>query len=258
MTPVNAEKYYKANIDEEKEYVRLAFGREVKKGDIIFVDTIGGNEQATAPEDGYEVKHVNGKQSFVSTANALPAEELELPVPRKDLTAAYIKKIKPLKKGDEITFTPAKEGEEPDGIDNIYPTYAEKDGFIIALANEKEPAFMSNFELTSCFNYAGQRYGTDKEIIIADKNKPPVTGILIKEDTVFDFKGGECFAPAGSLLYKNPHDEDGYTVDDWMKWPNTALRVSPGWMEQLAQKARHIATLKTQEQLRKLPRIKLT
>lgn len=252
MKTVNAEEYYKEHIADEKEYVRLAAAREVKAGEIVFIEAISGNEQAVAPRDGYEARHyITGPkftQFFVSKANALHPDKLELAVPKKDLTAEELERIKPVQRGDQFTV----EGE------NGYTKWAEKDGFFITQKDGKEPVFMSNFELMSAFNYAGKKRGIQEEIVVADKSKPLITGIILKEDVIFAFKSSQITAPAGSFLWKNPDDEDGYTVDEWIKSPNAVLRVAPQWLEKQAAKARREAALANQEKLKKkLPRIQL-
>jgi hypothetical protein len=252
MKTVNAEEYYKAHIGDEREYVRLAAAREVKAGEIVFIEAVSGTEQAVAPKDGYEAKHyITGpkfSQFFVSKANALHPDKLELAVPKKDLTAEELERIKPVQRGDEFTV----EGE------NGYTKYAEKDGFFITQQDGKEPLFMSNFELLTAFNYAGKKRGIQEEIVIADKTKPPVTGIILKEDVIFAFKSSQITAPAGSFLWKNPDDEDGYTVEEGIRSPNAVLRIAPQWLEKQAAKARHEVTSARQEELKKRkPQIKL-
>jgi len=245
MKTVNAEEYYKEHIADEKDYVRLAAAREVKAGEIVFLDAVHGHEQAVAPRDGYEARHyITGprfKQFFVSKANALHPDKLELAVPKKDLTEEELARIKPVQRGDEFTV----EGE------NGFTRYAETDGFFITQPDGKEPVFMTNFELTTAFNYAGKKRGIQEEIVVADKTKPLITVIILKEDVIFEFKSSQITAKAGSFLWKNPDDEDGYTVDEWIKSPNAVLRVAPQWLEKQAAQARHKVTSARQEELKK-------
>ncbi len=221
MTATSAEEYYKAHQNEEKEYVRIWVAREVKSGDRITINSaLGVDAVVSAPEDGYEIKDHAGTSEFLTKAEfkeqAVPADDFELPLPKEDLTEEELKLLNPVKKGDEIVVNP--------GITII--TRAERDGFILSSEEGGNSIFISNFELTSEFNYAGRKFETEKELIVTDKLDPPVKGIILTEDVIFAFKAGEYNAPAGSLLFINSKDEDGYTVDDRIKSPNASLRVT--------------------------------
>lgn len=219
MTAVNAEQYYKAYQSQEKEYVTIATAQPVKAGGTAIIN-VGFNVQVSVDEDGYQLSDAAGNFSYLSnkdfTAKTVSADSLELPVVKQDLAVDDLKAIKPVKKGDTIC------------VDVGLPiqTTAKKDGFLVTTEEGKLPIFMSNFELTSTFNYSGKKFETEKILVVVDKEATPRKGIILQEEVTFTFKAGEYTAPAGSLLYVNPDDEDGYTVQPYRS-ANAALRIAP-------------------------------
>ena len=210
MTSVNAEEYFKAHQAQEKEYVPVSTARKIKAGQTVLINTVLGIDAfVKAPEDGYEVKGPSDSKKFLTKSQlkqqTVAADELELPAAKEDLTAEELKLIKPVKKGEEIYVNP--------GLPIV--GRAEQDGFIVTDEDGKYSRFVSNYELTSSFNYAGKKYKThDEADIIVQKDQAPLKGIILTEDVTFAFKAGEYEAPKGSLLFVNPDDEDGYTVDN--------------------------------------------
>ncbi len=111
-----------------------------------------------------------------------------------------------------------------------------QDGFIVG--SKEFATFISNYELTTEFNYAGKKFETDKETIVMNKKERPFKGIILMEDVTFAFKSGDHEMPKGSILYANPKDEDGYWAEGSA---NLMFRVAaaPAVKKSLINKLRH-------------------
>lgn len=227
MTAVTPEEFYQANIDKEKEYVRIYAAFEVKAGE----ESATGVAGPIVKEDGYELNRRRngflGKAEFERKAS--PAEKLPLPVPKENLSENELQSIKLIRKGERIIVKFSPNG--------TLHKVAEYNGCIIKSETDGCEMYLSNFELASQFNYAGQKYEPEKERIVTLSDEPPLKGILLDEETTFAFRSGNKTIPAGSLLYLDPASEDGYSTEI-MPAPrnrfhlsaNARLRLSPAWI----------------------------
>jgi len=248
MTTVTPAEYYQANIDKEKEYVRVYTAHEVKAGD----ESLTGVAGSLIQEDGYELnRRTDGflrKAEFARKAS--PAEHLPLVVPKDNLSEKELNDIRLVRKGERIIVKITPNG--------TLHKRAEYNGCIIKSEKDGCEMYLSNFELTSQFNYAGKKYETENEKIIFLKDEPPLKGILLDRETTFVFEGREKTIPAGSLLYCDPQSPDGYSTEI-MPSPrirfrlsaNARLRLSPAWI------ARDIAARKQAKLNAHAPRFKL-
>lgn len=249
MAAMTPEEFYKANIDKEKEYVRIYTAREVKAGESID----RGCYFEDIKEDGYEIsKGVGYRNKREFAVQTTPAENMELPLPKKDLDKEYLQNIRPVKKGERFWIDY--------GGGTLSCSTAAQDGYIITKG--KGQLFMSHFELMSQFNYAGKGHETEKELIITMNDETPLTGIILDEDVTFAFKDCTQSARAGSLLFVDPKSEDGYGLQRPILPFNTQLRISAGWtarkQEEESIRNQHDTALKKQEKLKACaPRIRL-
>ncbi|MBU6475474.1 MAG: hypothetical protein KGL10_08320 [Alphaproteobacteria bacterium] len=220
MSAINAKEYYETHKSAEREYIPIVTARAVKAGETVTVNSVLGiDAMVKAPEDGYQISGSGGYKKFFTEEQlkekTVPAEGLELPAPKEDIPEEELEYIQPVKKGEKIYVNP--------GIP--VAARADEDGFIVKDKDSDYSAFMSNYELTSLFNYAGGKYEThEQRAVVALKDAPRLKGIILQENVTFAFRNGEYTAPKGSLLFVNADDEDGYTVT-----PRTNLefRVAP-------------------------------
>jgi hypothetical protein len=221
---VKAQDYYRQHAAEEREYARVYVARPAGPGDS-YVD---GVFEKGIREAGYKLSvytDVNTtQQAFLNTrdfdAQAKDASKLRLPVPREDLSAEDAAKLTPVGKGRNYV---ASFFEQTTGCDGFLCKTSEGQGFI------------SNYALTTAFNYAGAKVETEKEQLVTLQDEPMLKGFILAEDVTFAFKAGNYEAKKGSFLYVNAQDEDGYTV---MKpgYAQFALRRNPS-AEEIAEES---------------------
>jgi len=208
---VKAENFYKANAGQEKAYVAVYVARPVKAGATVEISNSAfGPAQVRAGSDGYQVSTYrdlrNSYKVFVDTAafakDYAPADQLAPIVDKEEISEEKMV-MKPVARGGTLV------------IDTVLGIAAQvsapSDGFAVT-TDGGERLFLSNYELSAMFNYAGRKSQSTPDTLVCDKGAPLMKGIILQKDTVFDFKAGEYKAPAGSFLYANPDDEDGYTV----------------------------------------------
>lgn len=221
MTAITAHDYYQSHKAQEKSYTHVYTARPVKKGEtIIIMSGLGIGAQVKAPSNGYLVEDNMTRQpgTFLTEsefkAQAVTADQFRLPAAKEDLPTGV--KLEPVAKGDTAV------------VDSFLGIYAQvsvdADGFIVIEGQSR--SYVTNFELTSCFNYAGKKKKTHDVLVVADKEDAPVKGIVLTEDVTFAFKKGDYAAPKGSILIVNADDEDGYTIYTGSQ-ANTFLRTKP-------------------------------
>ncbi|MDI1229353.1 MAG: hypothetical protein PSY14_16865 [bacterium] len=208
-TAIDAGAYYAAHQASEKEYVRVYAARAMATGESTTANAGGFLIETSVEAPGYELSAYqdfqNSAQDFLTAAEfkakTLPASALPLAVAREDITAEEAKGMVAVAKGTKIT------------IDVGLPiqTRAPHDGFTVDVGGSL-PVFMSNYEVGAAFNYAGQKKSTQEELVVRLKDEAPLKGIVLTEDVTFDFKEGAFEAKAGSFLYPNKDDVDGFTV----------------------------------------------
>jgi hypothetical protein len=236
MTAITPKDYYAAHSSEEKEYVRVYMARKVKAGEEVKVRY----QSVTVAEDGYLV---SAADSFGSdrdlliraadfVAKTTPAADLPLPVPKKELREERVEVIKPVSKGELIN--PYKLPQ---------PRPARTDGFIVTI-NGRE-TFMSNHQLTSKFNYAGEKRETKNLLLVTINGEAPIRGVLLDQLTDFTLKDSTYTVSSG-LLYRDPVSADGYVVR-YANATNTDLRLSAAWS---AKHDSHLIALDNQAQLK--------
>lgn len=223
-TPVNAAEFFKAHEAEAKEYVQVYAARSLKTGDSRIANVGGLNIQTQAETSGYEVARYtsmhNSEKTFLAAKEFADktalADTLAPAVAREDISAEDMASFTPVAKGQSITVNA--------GLP--IATRADMDGFTVKV-DDGLPIFMSNYAISTLFNYAGAKKNTHEDLIVRFKDEPELKGFILKDETTFAFKEGEYTAPAGSFLYENKDDVDGYTV---MKpgFAQFALREAPG------------------------------
>lgn len=212
ITPAD---YYQANIAREQSYMRVYMARKVKAGEEV---EVGYNNMVTAAVDSYLISGGNGhadQRDRLMTATEFaektkPAGSLALPEPRQDLT---MKIVKAAAKGELVKLYGLKK-----------PTQARADGFVVN--NGNTDIFMTNHELASKFNYAGEKRVTQELQLVTINYETPIRGILIQERTAFQLKTYVHHESSG-LLYRDPVSEQGYVVR-FENSVNTDLRLAPG------------------------------
>jgi len=223
---IDAAEFFKAHAGEAKDYVQVYAARALKVGESRVADIGGLNIQTRTETAGYELARYTsmhdskkvflGAQAFAE--KTAPADTLAPAVPREDLTAEDMKAFTPVAKGDRIAVDV--------GLPII--TNADMDGFTVKTGDEKSlPVFLSNYAVSTLFNYAGAKKHTHEDLIVRIKDEPELKGIILKEETTFAFKEGDYTALAGSFLFENKEDVDGYTVMP-PGFAQFALREAPG------------------------------
>ncbi len=221
---VNAAVYYNDHVDQEQSYAHITVASPVKTNDNIVVNAaFGFNIQTRVDEDGYHLTDYAAAKpllGFLSTtafnAQAIRADSYELAAPRHELPEAALSTLQAVRKDDTIYIDT--------GFGIPAETKAPCSGAVAVIEGSR--VFLSNFELTSKFNNIGGLH-SDPEVMIVTSNKEPlVKGIVLRETVTFDFKDGEFTAPAGSFLFANPKDVDGYTVYP-PEYAQMALRTPP-------------------------------
>jgi hypothetical protein len=208
--PVSVAGYYAANKAKEKEYVQVYAARAVGPGDRVTLDTpLGVSVQQSVREKGYELSAYSALSSSCKTfvteekfaAGTEPADQLPPATPRV-----------PMSEEEQAALTPVARGERI-FVNAFLPviTDASYDGFILSAGDDKK-IYLSNYELTAMFNNVSGRKNTHADLVVRLTDEPAVKGIVLKEAVLFDFKDGPHEAPAGSFLYENADDPDGYTV----------------------------------------------
>jgi hypothetical protein len=82
---------------------------------------------------------------------------------------------------------------------------AECDGYLIQ--EKRFPQFLSKAAYAAIFG--DQEPVEGQQILIAGN---PIGCVVLDQEVTFEFLAGDCTAAAGSVLYENDNDEDGYTV----------------------------------------------
>jgi hypothetical protein len=241
MTAISPSEFYKANIGKEKEYVRIHVAHKIKTGEEI--DLIWRRK---ATEDGYEFDYefMTDNEFAIRT---VPADGLELPLPKKDLSPEYLQKLIPVKRGDR--FAVGCNGK----------ALAPQDAFITAKGDGFE--YIDGFELASSFNYAGQNPVMERAAAFIWRDQQPFKAILLDTATTFAFRQDERTASAGSLLILTPESEDGYKLH--CPYPagtsiNGQIRVSAACTAKIRAAEQHEAAAAKQAKLKsRAPRIRL-
>lgn len=217
---VNAADYYKEHATDEREYLRVYVARPVKEGDRMTV-TSPLPMITRADEEGYEVSaytSMSGSEKFFMSAEEFKEKMQDATIyaaadAAEDLPADV--KVKPAAKGKLIV---SNNGGIP------VQSKAPYDGVIVEAGDNR--LYLSNYELTSIFNYAGKKESTHPELLVRLKDEPPVKGIVLREDVTFAFLDGDAKATAGSLLMPNPDDKDGYTSVGGVAYARVGLRLN--------------------------------
>ncbi|MEZ0262983.1 MAG: hypothetical protein ACAH80_18405 [Alphaproteobacteria bacterium] len=204
---VDVAEYYAANKHKEREYVRVYAARPVKEGDTY----VNGIFQCSVDEPGYRVSAYNSMQKSeekIMTAaefkEKTEAADAFFPaVPKEDIDADDMKRLTPVRKGKRIAINV--------GVPIL--TEAAHDGFLYTTEKDGD-IFISNYGLTTQFNYAGKKEQTHEDLLVKMKDEPAFKGMILAEDVTFNFKSGPFDAKAGSFVQPNPDDEDGFTA-----WP---------------------------------------
>jgi hypothetical protein len=182
--------------------------RKIKKGDKMVVGS--GLKFATrAKEDGWLLKSMSGDASAFLTkaefARAAVAEVHTIGDERTEITSDY--KVRAVKKGQQIVAYPFGPGL---GVQDTAGTNAYLVGFPDA---PDAPRYFSETDFKRQFRNPGEKPATITFYRSKDLDpKDETQMIVLKEDTTFAFKAGECEGKAGDVLYVNSKDEDGYTV----------------------------------------------
>ncbi|MBI1214344.1 MAG: hypothetical protein GC185_00830 [Alphaproteobacteria bacterium] len=209
---VNAAEYYASKQGQEKEYVRVYAARPVQPGELMTLDTaLGIAVQQRARESGYELSAYESfsrsHKSYLAekdfAASTEPAGKLPPAVPREEMTAEEQAALKPVAKGEQVF------------VNAVLPVLAKADydGFILTTEDDKK-VYLSNYELKAAFNNVAGAKNTHPDLVVRRTDEPALKGIVLTEDVTFKFKEGDYEAKAGSFLYPNADDVDGFTVTE--------------------------------------------
>lgn len=180
--------------------------RRVKAGDPVIIN-MGLPVQTRAAEDGWQISS-RGAHDFKNDADfARQFKKVEYK-PTRDLPADAT--VEPVKKGDRIFTQPW------DDTDMGVAGKAETDGYIVRLPEKGNKArFMSRSAFNNTFRNAAEPAANDDSQgmyqYVPQRDDKPIRFLVLPKDTIFAFKAGPFTAEAGSVLFENPDDEDGYT-----------------------------------------------
>jgi hypothetical protein len=217
MTNMTPEEFYKANIDRENEYVRVYPAYEVKAG------IPAGRKKIVPEQDGYIFTRDRDEEIMSNAefaAKTASAQDLDLPLPRKDLNAETCDSIRPIGKGEIFHFN---------GINVM-----DHDGFIVKLKEAPMPGFMTNIQLTSAFNYAGEKCQSEKETLVTLNDEAPVKGVIADRDIVLETPTGFLSLCRGDILYPDAAAESGYSVIQGISQTQLRLPVHKPSAEEIA------------------------
>ncbi len=209
--PITADLYFKQNEHKAQSAFETPVfeAHKVQAGDRI---TITGfiNIMTRAEEDGFLVKFDRDSKfmtpeeytEFKSVCEPFISDGAE------DLPAGA--KVVPVKKGQTIMTQPWSDTTL--GVQ----AEAEADGFLVTLPETGKARFMSDATFRAVFNANANlpAKSDDQELLryVPQADDIPVRYIVLDTDVTFDFEEGAYNAPAGSVLYENPDDVDGFTV----------------------------------------------
>lgn len=204
---VDAEDYFQDNIHKSGLCMMtpVVEGRQVKVGDRI---TVSGwvNVITRAEEDGWQVVfHQGGKYAFLNNDEfnaCFKPVDIEA---QDDLPDGA--KVVPVKKGQRIFVQPW------DDTAMGVQTTADADGFLVTLPENGKTRFMSVSTFRAAFKNAAAA-PADQGFFkyVPQHDDQPTLYIVLDQPVTFKFKEGDYTAPAGSVLYQNDDDIDGYTV----------------------------------------------
>lgn len=231
MTAITGEQYYKDHIAEEKEYIPVFAAYPIRKG-----ETLNDGSARRAQEDGYEIGHTFYTREGFSAAT-IPAADLALPAPRRDLTPEQLADLTPVKKGDDVPYVDHNTGEK-------FQHTVMHDGFLVPQGNKK--TYMSNFDFSDCFNDVANKCHTEADpvTVILKHKATPVKGILIPEDMKLTMVDDEYSARAGSILM-----DGGHTIDSVLAFN---YRLTKKSVAIAAAADAHMLALDNQDQLRNI------
>jgi hypothetical protein len=203
---VDAKTWYDQNVDKEREYVRVYSAIPAKPGDR-WTEAGVISVARGVKEEGYIIKAYSGfhdmREAFLDkdefAEKAAPAGALYPSQPPSDLDKDDLAALTPIKKGKDFLSM------------GIFSASAECDGFLLK-GQDGNNSFVSNYALTSAFNYAGKKFDSDGATVVSMKDESPVRGIIVDEDVTFNFKTGPYEVKKGGFVMINPDDEDGYTA----------------------------------------------
>lgn len=176
--------------------------RKVKAGEKIIVTSFV-NFSTTAPESGWEVEYQRNFR-FLNDEEFKAFKQVDIVGTEKLPDGA---KVVAVKKGQTIVTQPWSDTTL--GVQ----AKADSDGFLVTLPDTGKTRFMSASAFRAAFESSAAA-PTDQGFFqyIPTENDPAVPFVVLDKPMTFDFKAGAYDAPAGSVLYKNEEDEDGYTL----------------------------------------------
>lgn len=178
----------------------------VKKGESVVVNA-GVNIQTTAEDDGWQA-YLDGKGFFLTNeefaANTEKVDPDRLGIVKQNLPDDANPRA--VQKGERIVVQPWSDTDL--GVSKT----ADEAGYVLAVEGKKK--FMSDIEFRTAFNTNAAPLDQSQALyrVKPAENSTTTRYVVLPEDVPLDFKAGEYKAPAGSVVYENDNDEDGYTA----------------------------------------------
>lgn len=186
------EDYFNAHAADIQDYTIVTIAHPIKAGERYQVDHGIFVIEEEAEEDGYVLQSPIGADDGFMTVQDLVEKSFDIsnaetPLPKRDVP-------------DDITLIPVGQGEtiKLGYLGREQETQAPIDGFVIE--TPKGTDFLSRYEILSIFNYAGKPAFTHEEQVVGFHHNEPTRGLIVKENTVFDFDGDREEVEKGSVI----------------------------------------------------------
>jgi hypothetical protein len=191
-TAISAQEFFNSANNKQRATL-VGNSRFVKEGEKA-VFNFGFNLESRVEEDGWYVPLPVGKvfEDFAEleehVVNAQQVKRFELPADVK---------VKKVKTGETYVAN----------VGFLVETSVDYSGYLIKTPGENGSRFIGEAQYVAVF---GDKQPVEGQVLVAIGD--PFQCVVLEQEVTFDFIQGECTAPAGSILYENKEDEDGYTV----------------------------------------------
>ncbi len=183
--------------------------RSVSKGDTIFVNNFGLPIHTKADENGWHIEQgkvkafLNNEDYAEFIKDYQKVNAAELGITKIDLPADA--NMQAVTKGQTIMVQPWSDTDM--GIE----TTADQDGYLVALNGKRR--FFSDIDFRAKFNVIATPQDNSQAFYRAapDESCTSTRFIVLAEKVTFDFEEGPYTEEAGSVLFENSDDIDGYT-----------------------------------------------
>ncbi len=222
MSAIKADAYFAKNAARAGtcQQTPVVEARKVAAGENIIITSFM-SVMSRASEEGWQIR-IGSRYNFVNNADFEQCFKRVEIAATKDLPAGA--KVVPVKKGAEIYTQPWSDTEM--GVVGK----ADADGFLVTLPEDNKQRFMSESSFNATFKSAATpapradqgffQYQTQAD----DK---PTRYMVLEKPVTFAFKQGDYEAAAGSVLWENENDEDGFTIETAESFAQNFTVVKP-------------------------------